>query len=84
MYLAILLIILAKFPIQPYISAGIYTVANFLMLLMFGSSPLQLIVSTIVGFIAAFVYFAILRQLDRSIVGWFLFAVFGAIVVTIL
>ena len=43
-----------------------------------------MMISTILGFAAAFIYFIIMLRLDRSIVGWFLFGVFGAILVTLI
>ena len=86
MYLALLLILLAKFlpHTKPLVNASIYIVAKFFMLLMFGADARQVILSVALGFIAAFVYFVIMLRLDRSIVGWFLFGVFGAIAVTLM
>ena len=86
MYLAILLILLAKIlpHTKPYVNAGIYAAAKFFMLLLLGTEFISLVISTILGFAAAFIYFIIMLRLDRSIVGWFLFGVFGAILVTLI
>lgn len=82
MYLVLLLILLAKIPnINPYTSAGIYAAAKFIMLLAFGANMPGAIISAAIGYALAFVYFLILRQLDRSVVLWFLVTVFGALLV---
>ena len=85
MYLAILLLLLAKIPYtKPQIPAGIYAGAKLLMLIAFDAGVVRALFGATIGFLAALGYFIFLRRFDNSVFGWFVVAVVGALLVAML
>lgn len=85
MYLAVLLLLLAKIPYtKPQIPAGIYAGSKLLILIAFDAGLILALFGATIGFFAALGYFILLRRFDNSVFAWFVVAVVGALLVAML